>query len=307
LFVKRRQKRCKEERKGAVIRGGRELSKVAREDERLFILLIDILRSEDLALLGRKFTWVQPNGACASRLDRIMVSRNWMEVWGDASLWALPRDVSDHCPIILKYVNSDWGPKPFRFNNYWLKDKEFNDIVAQAWSKPTNKGWMTHVFREKLKNLKEALKKWNTEKYGAIDSKVPLLICRIQELEVEGENRVLLTEELLEWKNCCEQLWLLLKSKDRLEFQKSKSKWVKEGDANTSYFHACVKGRRRSNSIVALKMGDMWLENPSVVKDEVSSYFLNHFSEDEWKRPTMEGVEFPVLTLEEAPFLQSTV
>jgi hypothetical protein len=141
---------------------------------------------------------------------------------------------------------------------------------------------MAHVFREKLKNLKEALKKWNLDKYGAIDSKVPLLIRKIQELEVEGENRMLLTEELTEWKNCCEQLWLLLKSKDRLEFQKSKSKWLKEGDANTSYFHACVKGRRRSNAIVALKRGDMWLENPSVVKDEVSSYFVKHFSEEEW-------------------------
>jgi hypothetical protein len=49
-------------------------------------LLIDNLGLEDLALLGRKFTWVQPNGVCASRLDRIMVSRNWMETWGDVSL-----------------------------------------------------------------------------------------------------------------------------------------------------------------------------------------------------------------------------
>jgi hypothetical protein len=50
-----------------------------------------------------------------------------------------------------------------------------------------------------------------------------------------------------------EELWILLKSKDRLEFQKSRSRWLAEGDANTGYFHACVKGRRRSNSIVALK------------------------------------------------------
>jgi hypothetical protein len=78
--------RCREERYGAVVRGGRELSKVIREDERLFNLLIDNLGLEDLALLGRKFTWVQPYGVCASRLDRIMVSRNWMETWGDVSL-----------------------------------------------------------------------------------------------------------------------------------------------------------------------------------------------------------------------------
>jgi hypothetical protein len=67
-----------------------------------------------------------------------------------------------------------------------LKDKEFIGIVAKEWSKSNNKGWMSHVFKEKLKNLKEVLKRWNNEKYGAIESKVPLLVKRIQELEIEG-------------------------------------------------------------------------------------------------------------------------
>ena len=33
--------------------------------------------------------------------------------WGDTSLWVLPRDVSDHCPLILKVGGWDWGPNPF--------------------------------------------------------------------------------------------------------------------------------------------------------------------------------------------------
>ncbi|MCH98898.1 hypothetical protein A2U01_0019907, partial [Trifolium medium] len=71
------------------------------EDSMWFNIFLQRLGLSDLPLFGRKFTWVQPNGGCMSRLDRIMVSFNWLEEWGDTNLWALSRDVSDHCPIIL--------------------------------------------------------------------------------------------------------------------------------------------------------------------------------------------------------------
>ncbi|MCI12468.1 reverse transcriptase, partial [Trifolium medium] len=71
------------ERKGVALTQNRELTKIMKEDQRLFNLLIENLELEDLQLFGRKFTWIQPNGACASRLDRIMVSSNWKDTWGE--------------------------------------------------------------------------------------------------------------------------------------------------------------------------------------------------------------------------------
>jgi exonuclease III len=44
-----------------------------------------------------------------SRLDRMLVSPEWFNVWGNSSAWVVPRDVSDHCPIILHYDLADWG------------------------------------------------------------------------------------------------------------------------------------------------------------------------------------------------------
>ncbi|GAU42816.1 hypothetical protein TSUD_288440 [Trifolium subterraneum] len=160
-----------------------------------------------------------------SRLDRMLVSGNWMEEWGPVSLWGLKRDVSDHCPLILKYDGHDWSPKTFRFNNHWLDNKTFAKRVEEEWG-----------------SLKGALKKWN---------KIEALTCEIEVLDLKGESKGLLEEEVLERKTKCEHLWLLLKSKDRLEFQKSHSRLLKEGDANSGFFHACVKSRKRSNSIVA--------------------------------------------------------
>ncbi|KAK2406570.1 hypothetical protein QL285_042285 [Trifolium repens] len=112
------------ERKG--VRAGVE----GAEDTRIFNVFLENTGLVDLPLMGRKYTWVQPNGRCMSRLDRILISHNWEECWGATSLWGLKRDVSDHCPLIVRYEGYDWGPKPFRFNNFWLKNKDFPKVVA---------------------------------------------------------------------------------------------------------------------------------------------------------------------------------
>jgi hypothetical protein len=239
--------RCREERKGSGV-GGEVV-----EDMRIFNIFIENSGLIDVPLMGRKFTWMQPNGRCSSRLDRVLVSQNWHNEWGNATLWGLKRDVSDHSPILLKYDDYDWGPKPFRFNNFWWGNSSFREVVSKAWKSFHVMGWKGYVVKEKMKLLKRVLKTWNKDVYGNMDSKIDALTNEIEELELKCETIGLSVEELVTRKKRFEELWILLKSKDRLEFQKSRSRWLAEGDANTGYFHACVKGRRRSNSIVALK------------------------------------------------------
>jgi hypothetical protein len=93
---------------------------------------IDDLNLIDLPLLGRRFSWFHSNGVAMSRIDRCLVSPEWLECWGDGSVWVGSRDISDHCPLILKNLVFDWGPKPFRFNNHWLEDKNFKKVV-ESW------------------------------------------------------------------------------------------------------------------------------------------------------------------------------
>jgi hypothetical protein len=44
-----------------------------------FIVSKDLV---DLPLLGRKFTWFHPNGSSMSRIDRFLISEEWLNDWG---------------------------------------------------------------------------------------------------------------------------------------------------------------------------------------------------------------------------------
>ncbi|GAU27881.1 hypothetical protein TSUD_159750 [Trifolium subterraneum] len=266
------------------------------EDSKWFNLFIQRLGLIDLPLLGRKFTWVQPNGACMSRLDRILVSPNWSVEWGDVKLWALPRDISDHCPIILRYQNFDWGPKPFRFNNHWLKNKGFKEVVAGSWNNTMVGGRKGLIIKDKLKVLKGDLRRWNMEVYGGVDEKIVMLTKEVERLDLKREDGTLVDIDNVNQKATLLELRHLLHSKDSMLFQRSRSRWLKEGDANTGYFHSCVVSRKRSNVIGALRTEVGWVDKPMEVRREIVGYFKRHFSEVRWRRPTLEGLEFPSIT-----------
>ena len=75
---------------------------------------IDELEVMEVPWLGRKFTWYRPKGASRSRLDRFLVSHEWLVRWPSSIQATLARNFSDHCPIVLRSKVIDWGPKPFR-------------------------------------------------------------------------------------------------------------------------------------------------------------------------------------------------
>lgn len=64
------------------------------------------------------FTWFQ--GASKSKLDRLLINPEWISTLPYLQVSILKRSLSDHCPLLVKSVDKNWGPKPFRSQNCWL-------------------------------------------------------------------------------------------------------------------------------------------------------------------------------------------
>ncbi|KAL8490658.1 hypothetical protein ACS0TY_022603 [Phlomoides rotata] len=112
----------------------------------------------DMPLSGITFTWYRPDGTCKSKLDRILVNSEWILWWANQALKGLKRTLSDHCPIYLEGSYKDWGPRPFRFVNAWVKHPQFKEFCEAKWNSYQVNGWATFRLKEKLKSLRSDLK-----------------------------------------------------------------------------------------------------------------------------------------------------
>lgn len=137
---------------------------------------------------------------------------------------------------------------------------------------------------------------WNVQVYGNIERKIKSLQGDINEIDLKAEEVVLSFDELNSRRMLFADLWKLLKDMECLLKQKSREKWLAEGDANTSFFHACIAARRRKNQLLALQVNENWVENPVQIKEEVRSYFVVAVSDPVWVRPGLDGVEFKQIT-----------
>ncbi|XP_071704229.1 uncharacterized protein [Rutidosis leptorrhynchoides] len=126
----------------------------------------------DLPLGGRMYTRISDNGRKFSKLDRFLVSDSFIAQWPNTSALVLDKKYTDHCPILLKDVNVDFGPKPVKVFDEWLKHKDSHDIIEKAWNLNVNSSKPDCVFRDKLKNVKLELRRWFSTSQGKLNSEI---------------------------------------------------------------------------------------------------------------------------------------
>ncbi|KAK8328369.1 hypothetical protein V6Z11_A11G246800 [Gossypium hirsutum] len=141
---------------------------------------------------------------------------------------------SDHDAILLDL----WGRKPkdfsndprmcFKFELCWASDREAENIIGDAWNRGDTK------YGDKLDRVRSILGPWQRKKYGRLKS------------EIKGDSVKTL-------KGTRKRLDFLYAREESYWAQRSQSKWLREGDRNTRYFHAKATGRLKKNIIEKLK------------------------------------------------------
>ena len=63
------------------------------------------------------------------------------------------------------------GSIPIRFENMWLKEEGFKEMVRDWWHSGRASGTNSYVVMEKLKTLKSNLKLWNKNTFGRAEER----------------------------------------------------------------------------------------------------------------------------------------
>ncbi|KAL8508119.1 hypothetical protein ACS0TY_018617 [Phlomoides rotata] len=259
---------------------------------------------EELSLRGRKYTWYKEDGSAMSRIDRVLINEIGFENWSSISLSALPRTLSDHCPIFTRNRTIDWGPKPFKVKNSWFLLRDYDNMIEDFWNKTCIQGTAGFIFKEKLKLLKSELRVWDRKNCSTMEHKAEEAKKKISELDMKAEAVDLSAEEIEVRKDCFQTFKDAKLSKNIMLFQQSRDKWIKDGEENSKFFHAIINQRRKINNINGIFMGGSWVEGVEATKVAIKDHFQNAFTEESWSvSPKLNNLEFKQIDSEESNML----
>lgn len=66
--------------------------------------------------------------------------------------------------------------------------------------------------------------------------------------------------------------------------QKSKNKWVQDGDENSTFFHALIKIKNRRRNLTGLMVNGMWISDVNFIQNEVVMHYSDKFRETRHER-----------------------
>jgi mannosylglycoprotein endo-beta-mannosidase len=212
---------------------------------------------KEIYMHGRLFTWSsERERPTLTRIDRVLVSVDWDINNPDSMLQALSSNVSDHAPLHLS-LNAAFRPKQrFRFELFWAKLEGFEDAIKDAWHCDDTVVDPFKRLDALMRNTAVALQAWGQRKVRNVKLQMAVANFVIFRLDAAQDVRQLSAGENWLRKSLKHSLLGLASLERTIARQRSRIRWLKEGDANTRLFHYVANGRRIKNFIPAIRVGD---------------------------------------------------
>ncbi|KAL9688157.1 hypothetical protein QQ045_032572 [Rhodiola kirilowii] len=254
-------------------------ARVRESDTKELSEFLEVSGLRDISFSGSLFTWSDKHHQGSRiwcKLDRIICNEEFISNFPNAhGVFAEP-GISDHSPAIYRVAVRSPMRKWFRFQSFWTGTNQFKDCMNQKWRRGA---WNLFMLQRNLKNLKRDLIIAMKDFRGDMSIRVEQSRLSLQ----ETRKMMQLNPNSEEWSRKEAQDLLTLRKLLRYQFmfncQKVRLNWAKEGDLNTKYFHAIIKGRRSCNAIrcVQTKEGELLFDKASI-KERFDNFFEKHFN-----------------------------
>nr|GEU40944.1 RNA-directed DNA polymerase, eukaryota [Tanacetum cinerariifolium] len=234
----------------------------------------------EVKMEGYSFTWSHPSATKMSKLDRFFVSKGIFSTFPAITAVCLDRHLSDHRPIILNEIHTDFGPTPSRIYHSWFKRDGFDDMVEQAWRSFTHTDSNRLIrFKKKLQDMKKIIRVWIRDKNISHVGVKNAIIDDLVDIDKNLDNGVASDEMLANRMELTRKLHDLKQWDLKDVVQKVKVKWAIEGDENSKFFHDIINKRRSQLAIRGVFVSGDWHTELKRVKDTFYDHFASRFKQ----------------------------
>jgi hypothetical protein len=149
--------------------------------------------------------------------------------------------------------------------------------VLRVWQKPVRATDSLGIIQLKLKNVKNDLKGWGANLRGRDIKRKKEIGSELEALELLEENHPLDASQIRRRAHIQKELLSIIDREETYWHQRSREKWLLQGDSNTSFFHRISNGCKRKRTIFSLKDGGNIIHGTSDLLDHATAFYKNLF------------------------------
>ena len=133
---------------------------------------IDCCRFMGLGFCGPEFTWCnmqEGRNRMYLRLDRALVTQEWIDNYKDMRVHHLMESTSYHCALLImdSIVSQSPQKRRFQFEAMWTRSDECRDVIRAAWNDSVNL-YNPNGMVAGLKQCADELSRWNRSVFGLV-------------------------------------------------------------------------------------------------------------------------------------------